>query len=149
MKQSLVARDPMRNIVRYPYNGTTSWVVCFKRAGKKYIKFFADGDEGKAASLKRAQTWRDAMEEKLGPWNKLHRRSSTNTSGVIGVSLIKDRTRVGTIVRRWVAHWHSADGIRLKKSFSVLLYGDAEARRRAIAVRRQGVADFLAARAAQ
>ena len=139
----------MRNIVRFPYNQTHSWVVCFKRAGERYIKSFADGDEGEAASLKRAQTWRDAMEKELGPWNKLHSRSSNNTSGIIGVSIVNERTRSGTLSRRWVALWPSADGNRHKKGFSVRLYGNAEARRRAIVARRQGVADFLAARAAQ
>jgi hypothetical protein len=137
----------MRNIRRYEHNGATSWVVAFKRAGKRYVQYFADGDEGKAVSRRRAQTWRDQMERKLVAWNKLHRRSSLNTSGHIGVSIIVDRTRAGTPVQRCVAHWPTADGGRRKKSFSVLVYGKTGALRRAIAARRQGVAEMLAARA--
>ena len=147
MKRSVVPCDPMRNIQRYEHNGATSWVVCLKRAGEKYIEYFADGAEGKRASLRRAKAWRGAMERKLEPWNKLHRRSALNTSGHIGISILMDRTRAGTPVQRCVALWSTADGGRRKKSFSVLVYGKAGALKRAITARRQGVADLLAARA--
>lgn len=137
----------MRNIQRYEHNGATSWVACLKRAGEEYKEYFADGDEGREASLQRAKAWRDAMERRLTPWNKLHRRSAVNTSGTIGVSVLDDRTRAGTLVRRWVANWPGPDGRKRKRSFSVPVYGEAGARKRAIVARQAGVAELLASRA--
>ncbi len=137
----------MRNIRRYEHNGATSWVGCLKRAGKKYEEYFADGDDGREASLQRAKTWRNTMEKKLEPWNKLHRRSSVNTSGTIGVSVLDDLTRSGTLVRRWVANWPGPDGRKRKRSFSVPAYGEEGARKRAIVARQAGVAELFASRA--
>ncbi len=147
MKRSVVPRHAMRNVQRYEHNGATSWVVCLKRAGQPHVRYFPDGKVGRAASLRAAIAWRDAMERRLTPWNKLHRRSAVNTSGHIGVSNVLDRTRAGSLVRRWVAHWNGPDGRKRKRSFSVLVYGEADARRRAIAARRAGVAELLASRA--
>ncbi len=149
MSRSVVPRHQMRNIVRYEHNGATSWVVRLIRRGRRYVKYFADGDQGSQASRRRAIAWRDDMERRLTPWNKLHRRSAPNQTGIIGVSVLNDPTRTGRIVRRWVAHWPSADGGRRKRSFSVLVYGERGARRRAIAARRRGIADLLCARSVQ
>lgn len=144
-----VPRHRMRCVLRYEHNGATSWVVRLKRVGRAYVRYFADGAGGRAASLERALAWRDRMERRLTPWNKLHRRSAVNTSGHIGVSVLWDRTRKGTRVRRWIAHWNAADGNKRKRSFSVLVYGEAEAKHRALAARRDGVAELLASRSAR
>ena len=144
MKGSVVPRHRLRCIQRYLHGGATSWVVCLKRAGRKHVRYFADGESGSTVSLGRAIAWRDLMERQLTPWNKLHQRSAVNTTGHIGVSVLDDRTRAGTLVRRWVAHWHAADGRGRKRSFSVRVYGETEAKRRAIAARRAGVAELLA-----
>ncbi len=138
----------MRCIHRYTHHGATSWAVCIKRAGNKHERYFADGDDGPAASQERAVAWRDAMERRLTPWNKLHRRPSiVNTSGHVGLSVVDDRTRKGTRVRRYIAQWNRADGRKGKRSFSALLYGEAEAKSLALAARRAGVAELLASRA--
>ena len=143
MSKSLVPSHAMRNILRYEHNGATSWVVRVKRSGRQYVEYFADGHEGPEASLRRAIVWRNDLEKRLTPWNKLHRRSSVSRTGVIGVSVLDDRTRAGTIVRRWVAQWPIGDGRMRHRSFSVLKYGERKARRLAIEARRQGVADLF------
>lgn len=141
------ARGNEPNIYRYEHNGARSWVVQLKRVGESYVKYFADGADGPEASLESARTFRDDLRDRLPPWHKLHRRHSTNTSGIIGVSRVIDRTRTGTLVPRWVAMWHRTDGKRLKRSFSVFKYGEREAKRLAIEARRRGVEDLLLARA--
>lgn len=139
-------RRKHRNICRYEHNGSHEWRVAFKRAGQPYVKYFADGRGGKAASHRRAVKHRDWFERQITPWNKLHRRSSRNRTGTIGVSVYLDRTKTGTRVRRWVASWPTADGKRRNRSFSVAKFGERRARRLAIEARQKGVAEMLQAR---
>jgi AP2 domain-containing protein len=122
-------------------------VVSFKRAGASCVEYFPDGKEGAEVSRRRAIKYRDWLKARLPPWNKLHRRSANNTSGIIGVSRIVDRTRTGRRIPRWIAHWHTADGPQRKRSFSVLKYGARRAKRLAVEARRMGVEELLAGRA--
>jgi len=59
-----------------------------------------------------------------------------NTTGVIGVSRIKERTRSGKVFVRYVASWLKHNGERGKESFSVGLYCEREAFRLAVIARR-------------
>jgi hypothetical protein len=144
-RAALRRKEP--NIYRYEHNGSHEWVVAFKRAGKPYVEYFADGIEGPEASFRRAVEHRDWLKPRIPPWNKLHRRSSPNRSGIIGVCVVNDRTRAGRRVRRWVASWYTADGRREKRSFSVPKYGERRAKALAIEARRRGVEEMLRARA--
>jgi hypothetical protein len=139
-------RGKDRNVYRYEHNGWRGWVVRIKRAGVPYVRYVKDGQAGRDISQARAVKYRDWLESRLPPWNKLHRRSATNTSGIIGVSRIIDRTRTGTRIPRWVAFWNMANGRKVKRSFSVLKYGERRAKQLAIEARRGGVAELLAAR---
>ena len=47
---------------------------------------------------------------------------------------------------RYIASWPSPTGARIKASFSLGLYGEAEARRLAIEARRRGIAKILGSR---
>ena len=62
-----------------------------------------------------------------------------NTTGVIGVALVKERTRSGKLLVRYVASWPERNGKRGKATFSVGLYGAKEAFRLAVAARRAGL----------
>jgi hypothetical protein len=140
-------RGNERNIYRYEHNGWRGWVVQLKRAGTPYVKYITDGKDTREASKERAVKYRDSLERRLPPWNKLHRRHSTNTSGIIGVSRYIDRTRSGRRVPRWVGFWATATGGKANRSFSVRKYGERQAKQLAIEARRFGVAELLAARA--
>ena len=65
------------------------------------------------------------------------------TTGEIGVARVKERTRGGKMVWRYVAQWPMRTGKRGKASFSVGLYGDDKAKRLAIVARRRGLAEYL------
>ena len=147
MKGRRRPRKRERNIYRYEHNGWRGWVVQFKRAGIPYVRYIADGKHGRDASHERAVQYRDWLERRLPPWNKLHRRSATNTSGIIGVTRIIDRPRAGKRIARWIGFWYLADGDDTKRSFSVRKYGDRQAKALAIEARRRGVEELLAARA--
>ena len=62
-----------------------------------------------------------------------------NTTGVIGVARVKERTRSGKLLVRYVASWPERKGKRGKATFSVGLYGEKEAFRFAVAARRAGL----------
>jgi hypothetical protein len=60
-----------------------------------------------------------------------HSLSVANRSGHCGVSL-----RIQGKFKAYIASWQDGEGKRVKKSFSVSKYGDAEAKRRALDVRK-------------
>ena len=69
---------------------------------------------------------------------KIKRTDVRNTTGVIGVALVKERTRSGTCLVRYVGSWPK----RGKASFSVGLYGENEALKLAVASRRAGLREL-------
>jgi len=135
-----------RLIRRYEHNHFRGWVVAAKRRGKRWIKYFSDRPHGRREALLRARKYRDSLLKLLPPATKVKRTYVRNTTGEIGVALVKDRTRAGTVIWRYVAQWPTREGTRAKATFSVGLYGKQEARRRAIAARQGGLALLFGAR---
>jgi hypothetical protein len=135
-------------IRRYEHNYFTGWVVATKREGRRYpAVYFSDKPDGRRAALTRAKEYRDRFVTMLPKAHKIKRSYRTNTTGEVGVARVKERTRAGRPFVRYVATWPTdAGGVcrRVKASFSVALYGEAGAKRRAIRARRAGVAEFLA-----
>jgi hypothetical protein len=130
-------------IQRYEHNYFYGYVVSATRAGKTWTKYFSDSPHGKTAALRAARAYKDALYRQL-PWPaKVHRRSSNNTSGIIGVARTRELTRAGTWLERWVAFWRTRDRRRRKVSFSVGKYGEAKARKLAIEARRRGIEAVL------
>lgn len=84
------------------------------------------------------------MEMQLPRPNKVKRVYVLNTTGEIGVARVKERTRSGKVMCRYVASWPLPNGKRGKASFSVGFYGEERAKRLAIRARRRGVAEYLA-----
>ncbi len=58
---------------------------------------------------------------------KIKRRDVRNTTGAIGVAHVKERTRSGKLLVRYVASWPKRNSGRGKASFSVGFYGEKEA----------------------
>src|SRR6266540_2975203 len=117
-----------RLIRRYEHHHFCGWVFSTKRRGRKWVKYFSDKPHGRQAALRRARSYRQWLLARLPPVTKVKRTYVRNTTGVIGVALVKDRTRAGHIVWRYVAHWPTSYGGRTAKaSFSVRLYGKREA----------------------
>ena len=58
---------------------------------------------------------------------RIKRTDIRNTTGVIGVARVQERTRSGNWLVRYVASWPERSGKRGKASFSVALYGEKEA----------------------
>jgi hypothetical protein len=130
-------------IRRYEHNYFRGWAFATKRRGRKWVKYFSDKPHGRAAALRRAREYRDALLMQLPRPTKLKSRFVRNTTGVIGVARARERSRSGSISERYVATWPTRTGRSGKASFSVQLYGESAARRYAIEARRRGVAEYL------
>ena len=127
----------------YEHNYFRGVVVSAKRAGRRWVKYFSDKPEGRAAAQRRAREYAASLFARL-PWPaKVKRKYVRNTTGVIGVSRVRERTRSGGWLVRYVAVWPTRAGRPRKASFSVAAYGESEARRRAVAARRAGLRELL------
>lgn len=132
-----------RLIRRYEHNHFSGWVVAAKRRGRRWVKYFSDRPAGRWDALRRAREYRQRLVAHLPRATKVKRTYARNTTGEIGVALIKDRTRAGTVIWRYVAQWPTRHSGRAKATFSVARYGKREARRLAVDARREGLAEFL------
>jgi hypothetical protein len=133
-----------RLIRPYEHNYFRGVVVSVKRRGRRWVKYFSDHPDGRRAAVRRAREYRDGLVSALPPVNKLKHAYVRNTTGLIGVSRVKERTRAGHMMIRYVASLPRMGRSPGKASFSVALHGESAARRMAVAARRRGVADFLA-----
>lgn len=139
----MVVKRHERNIRRYEHNYFYGWVVSIMRAGRRWVAYFCDGLGGRMAALRQAREHRDKLLAALPRPTKIKRTYVRNTTGVIGVARVEERTRAGNIMVRYVASLPRRKGRAGKASFSIGLYGEAQAKRLAIRARRQALAEFL------
>jgi len=120
------------------------WLVRIAFMGERHQKFFSDKPlGGKRAALKAAIAWRDKTEKKLGKprtERKVALATSRNKSGVVGIrrttkAMTRDGLKKGPIYEVW---WFPKPGMIRKTSVSILKYGQREAFRRAISLRKAG-----------
>jgi hypothetical protein len=120
------------------------WLVRIAFNGERYQKFFSDAaNGGKRASLKAAIEWRNRTEKKIGKprtERKVVVASPRNTSGTVGIrktmkAMTRDYKVMGPVYEVW---WFPKPGEIRKTSVSIYKYGQKEALRRALALRRQG-----------
>jgi len=135
-------RRPPANLTRYDHNYFHGWVVEFKRAGEIHVEYLKD-DGGRRAARRRAIAWRDRVLATLSPPRRFHRRSSTSTTGVVGVIHSRTHTRKGTPVEYYCATWTTEDGRPHQRKFSVLKYGLRRAFAMARDVRATVIAEML------
>lgn len=128
-----------RLIRRIDHNHFHGWLVSITRRGKRLEKYFSDHPGGRHDARRRARQFRDRLLATLAPPTRVKTRFSLNTSGIIGVTLSRERTRAGRPLVRYIASWPGRDGTRRKVTFSVGRYGNAKARRLAIQAREEGL----------
>jgi AP2 domain len=129
-------------IARYEHNHFRGWIVTAKRRGKRFRRYFSDRPNGKKAALHAARVFRDKLVTRLPPPIKIKRKYVRNTTGVIGVSRIKECTRSGRPFVRYVAQWPGRGGKNGRATFSVDSYGESQAFRLAVAARRAGLREL-------
>jgi hypothetical protein len=153
-----MSKSPNRNITRNQtkhdkgHGVVRGWTVRLHRAGKVFERFFGDAPlGGKQQALLAARACRDGMEKKMQPYSRrevaqiLTRR---NKSGVRGVRIKKTR-HVGADGEEYFylsaeAMWCPKPGLIKKRTFSLDLYGEDEAWKRALKARKDGLQDMVA-----
>lgn len=139
-----------RGISRYEHHYFEGWCVGLARGGRKWVRYFRDepGTDGRERALERARRFRNALVAKIGAWTKIHRRSERSSTGVVGVTLVREVGKAGGVLLRFRASWPvvvaGKVGQRKIVSFSVAMWGRKQARDLAIAARRAGVARYVA-----
>jgi hypothetical protein len=119
------------------------WYVRVAFKGQIHSRFFSDATHhGKRKALLAARTWRDDTERALGKprtERSVTGLSARNRTGVIGVRrTTKARTRDGRKVSPvYEVTWRPASGQMRRTTFSIRKYGQAEAFRRACALRKE------------
>jgi hypothetical protein len=130
-------------IHRYDHNHFHGWVVCTKRQGRRFVRYFSDRPKGRRTALRAARAYRNKLVARLPQPSKIKRSYICNMTGVVGVARVKERTRSGKWFIRYVAQWPMRSGKNRRATFSVRLYGESEAFKLAVASRRAGLRDLL------
>lgn len=143
------ARSPRRykSITRvdHPAKRTHGWLVRVRYSGESINKFFSDKlHGGKRVALKQAIAFRDETERQLGkPRSEriIVRSDPRSNTGVQGVHRVvkTEHTSSGSISIRPVYEvtWSPAPNVLRRTSVAINKYGEEEAFRRAVELRRQ------------
>ena len=141
-----MAASGHKNISRVDHEKKNAfgWLVRIVFQGRRHQKFFSDlAHHGKRAALKAAVEWRNLVEKKIGkPRTErlVAMPTNRNRSGVVGVrrttkAMTRDGKKKGPVYEVW---WFPEPGQIRKTSVSILKYGELEAFRRALAIRKAG-----------
>lgn len=143
--------DPNYGISRLDQDsvGTHGWQVRIQRRSVRYGRFFSDSEwGGKLKSLEVAKRFRDRIVAGQERRNRLSDRlvvrshqqiTRRNSSGVIGVTRISQKSAKGDEYHFWQASWTRPDGKRKTVRYSVLKLGEDEAFRLACEARAEAV----------
>jgi hypothetical protein len=131
--------------VDYKQKNAHGWLVRIAFHRENHQKFFSDANYGKKkrASLEAAIAWRNKIEKKIGkPRTERkvaipERRKKGQITGVrlTTKAMTRDGRKKGPVYEVW---WFPKPGVIRKTSFSIYKYGQKEALRRAIALRKAG-----------
>lgn len=125
---------------------THGWQVRIQSKGVRYGRFFSDAVwGGREGSLEAAVRYRDRLlsriseEMESAPMSPRSRQTpdQRNSSGVVGVSKIIQRSAAGVEYHFWQASWTTPDGRRVVVRHSVLKHGEERARELACESRRK------------
>lgn len=140
----------IKGISRIDAESTHGWFVRGYKNKKTYSKFFGDRKHGgKEAALAEAIKHRDELLNELEgiPDNPRPRRivskDSRNVTGVLGVCRIVKKSPSGTVNECYSVTWRPEPGVQKCASFSIRKYGEEEAFRLAVELRRKKMAEIF------
>lgn len=145
-------RDSNKGISRIDSESTHGWFVRAYKNKKTYSKFFGDKKYGgKEEALVLARKHRDQLAEELSgiPVEAKARRivssDSRNLTGVLGVTRLSKMTASGGVSEFYSVTWRPQPGVQKCSSFSINKYGEKEAFRLAVKLRKKQMAKILGA----
>lgn len=144
-----------KSISRVDHEGKRmrGWLVRVVFRGERRSKFFGDkAHGGKDAALDAAIAFRDAAEQQLGKPRTdrvvvgLSPRSTTGVQGVHRITKTQQTSGGGISFQPvYEVTWSPAPGVIKRTSVAITKHGEAEALRRAIAIRQQKEAEVYGA----
>lgn len=132
-----------KGISRIDSGSTHGWFVRGYKNGETYTKLFSDGKCGsKKKALEEAIAYRSELVNMLKeiPNKPRERRvvssDKRNKSGVLGVCRIKRTSDTGKVTEYYSVTWRPEPGVQKYSLISISKYGEEEAFRRAVELRR-------------
>jgi hypothetical protein len=136
-----------KSITRMDYKKNIGWYVRVKFKGKEHRKYFGDSVwGGTEEALEAAIQWRNEKERELGKprTDRMVISKTESDLGVVGVrrtvswtgAADKDGTPLPNYTPEYVVTWSPKPNVRKQSSFSVEKYGEEEARKMAIEIRK-------------
>ena len=125
-------------------NRPNGWWARLQSRGVKYQKFFKDSDcGGNRAAKREAKAFYQQMLLEHPKMSRLEyaERDMGRNSEIIGVQRVVN-LRFGHEYHAYKARWSPKKGVRCVRTFSIDLYGEAEALRRAVEARLQGLSEM-------
>jgi hypothetical protein len=126
--------------IELPRKNCFGYQVRVQRDNKVYSRFFSDSlHNGKKNALKHARALEKKLLEVFPKSSRTGVKTRNNTSGQAGVSrVVSGYSKIdGTPLYYWGAWYTTQDGKRLTAKFSVLKYGEENAKEMAIEARKQ------------
>src|SRR5688572_22514009 len=120
-----------RYIQRRDDAGHAAWVVRIQRGETLHIQHFSDKNfGGKRLALQAARRHRDEVDSAIPRVKRpiTAKLQPNNTSGIRGVSRHVIRDKTGRCSIFWRADWNPEPGVSRYRKFSVLRYGEEQAK---------------------
>ena len=142
-----------KSITRMDYKKNIGWYVRIKFRGEEHRKYFGDSVWGVyEEALEAAIQWRDEKERELGQprTDQMVISKSRSDLGIIGVrrtmsrtgATDKDGNPLPNYTPVYAVSWSPEPNVRKSTSFSVEKYGEEEAKKMAIELRKQKELDI-------
>ncbi|MDE6432132.1 MAG: hypothetical protein K2L13_01930 [Opitutales bacterium] len=135
-----------KGISRIDSKTTRGWLVRGYKNGKRYSKLFSDRKLGSPEeALRQARLFYQDLSKRLDEIparpraRKIVYKDSRNSTGVLGISRLRKIGKNGQPLEFYSVTWRPAPGKQKCTSFSIRKYGEAEAFRRAVNCRFDGL----------
>lgn len=139
-----------KGLSRIDSESTHGWFVRGYKNKKTYSKLFSDKRYGgEKEALEAARKYRDALVEELNEIpneprpRRIVSRDSRNVTGVLGVCRISKKGANGGVNEFYSVTWRPEPGVQKCSSFSIRKYGEEEAFRLAVELRRKQMAEIF------
>lgn len=121
-----------KGIIRHDYEHTHAWRASIARDTAKFVEYFYDGESGSIENgLRRAILYRHEILSAFPVTLTVDFKRALNADPEKRIKRVSEPGNLQPYVH-WRATWHDADYKRKTASFSVVKFGDAEARRMAL-----------------
>ena len=143
-----------KGLSRIDSGSTHGWFVRGYKNGQTYSKLFSDKRHGgKNNALVVARGYRDELFDELSEIpnspraRRIVTRDSRNKTGVLGVCRISKKGVNGKVTESYSVTWRPEPGVQKCTSFSIRKYGEEEAFRLAVELRREKMDEVFEAAA--